>query len=100
MKWILLAAIRLYWRVTPPERRRTCIFRETCSRHVYRLTKEQGLLGGLGALLARVRRCRPGFVVLHPAPTRPEAIVMLRDGSTLLLSELALNLGGATIRDD
>jgi hypothetical protein len=88
----LLTAIRLYWRAVPPHRRRTCLFRESCSRHVYRCTVELGLIGGLRALHDRVCRCRPGFLVLPPSEIRSDAIVVFRDGSAAPLTELALHL--------
>jgi hypothetical protein len=69
MRWVLLAAIQAYWRLKPPNGWRTCLFRESCSRHVYRRTVEDGLFAGLLALRLRMRRCRPGFVVLPATPS-------------------------------
>jgi hypothetical protein len=92
MRWVLLAAIQAYWRLKPPNGWRTCLFRESCSRHVYRRTVEDGLFAGLLALRLRMRRCRPGFVVLPATPLRPEPLVLLRDGSAAPLSEMAAHL--------
>ena len=92
MKIVLLAAIRAYWRFWPPQRRRTCLFRESCSHHVYRRTVEAGIGGGLTALIARVRRCRPGFVALPATNLRPETLILFRDGSVAPLSEMAPRL--------
>jgi hypothetical protein len=95
VKAILLAAIRTYWAWTPRDRRRTCLFAESCSRHVYRVTADQGLIAGLAALRQRLGRCRPGYFVLPPSPQRAEPIVILRDGSAFPLTEMAAHLGSA-----
>jgi uncharacterized protein len=63
VKYLVLAAIRLYWVVWPSELKRRCLYRETCSLHVYRATREGGFVIGLRALLSRVRTCRPGYTV-------------------------------------
>jgi len=39
------------------------LFRESCSHYVYRITRDTGLVQGLCSLRARVRSCRPGYVV-------------------------------------
>lgn len=85
MKHLLLIAIRVYWVVWPRHRNRTCIYRETCSHHVYRITGELGLVAGLRALRDRVRTCRPGYtisssdtgsgIVLHDGSFLPEPLV-------------------------
>jgi len=63
MKNVLRAAVRAYWAVWPRHLNRGCIYRETCSHHVYRVTDEGGFAAGLRALLSRVRTCRPGYTV-------------------------------------
>jgi hypothetical protein len=74
------------------------LFRESCSRHVYRCTTEQGLIAGLKALRGRLRCCRPGCRVLPPSALRPEAIVVFRDGSAAPLSEMTAHLGADVAR--
>ncbi|MCG3154193.1 MAG: hypothetical protein DKINENOH_00787 [bacterium] len=61
MQRLILCSIRLYRRVIPAERRRRCLFRESCSQHIERIAREQGGLAALKAFLARARRCRPGY---------------------------------------
>ena len=65
MKHLLLSIIRLYWRLLPEGRRRPCLYRESCSKYVYRTTQTDGLLSGLRALRHRVQCCRPGYSVHH-----------------------------------
>ena len=80
MSWALLLAIRFYWAVWPARWRRSCLYRESCSRYVYRIAKEEGLVDGLRALRERSRTCRPGYgVVRHGG----EAWLVLADGSVL-----------------
>ncbi len=62
MKYLLLLAIRIYWRI-PTKLHQKCIFRETCSHYVYRIASNQGFLAGIAALRERNELCRPGYVV-------------------------------------
>ena len=62
MKYLLLLAIRIYWRI-PTKLHQKCIFRETCSHYVYRIAGNQGFLAGIAALRERNELCRPGYVV-------------------------------------
>ena len=81
----MLLAIRAYWHVWPRHLNRGCIYRETCSQHVYRITRESGFTTGLRALLQRFRTCRPGYTVstqdarlgliLHDGSFLPEHLV-------------------------
>jgi uncharacterized protein len=88
MKALLLLGIELYWRLTPEHRRRSCVFRESCSRHVYRIARDSGVRAGVSALWHRSRRCRG--VSLEASP---EGLVLrLRDGSVLNKSEASETL--------
>jgi hypothetical protein len=80
MKLLLTLAIRAYWRLIPPSARRTCLYRESCSRHVHRVTQEHGLRAGIEALRRRVRTCRPGSVVRI---LDGEPVLVLVDGTML-----------------
>lgn len=62
MKYLLLALIRLYWLI-PKRFRRTCLFKETCSHHVFTVTNEKGFRAGLKALKKRIKQCRPGYSI-------------------------------------
>ncbi len=84
MSWTLLLAIRCYWAVWPARWRRGCLYRESCSRCVYRVASEAGLAAGLRALRGRYRTCRPGYGVLR---REGEAWLVLADGSVLSAGE-------------
>ena len=64
MPVILLIPIRLYWFLIPRANRRRCLFKKSCSHHVYDITIERGLLSGLIALRFRYSHCRPGYYIL------------------------------------
>ncbi len=83
----MLLAVELYWRLTSPARRRTCLFRESCSHHVYRVTQESGAFKGLMAFTRRLRRCRFGYAVEFDEQAEP--FLRLADGSVTRVAELA-----------
>jgi putative component of membrane protein insertase Oxa1/YidC/SpoIIIJ protein YidD len=62
MKWFVLGAISLYRRL-PARFKPQCLFRETCSAYVERVTRESGFWLGLLALRTRVSQCRPRYLV-------------------------------------
>ncbi|MCF8257447.1 MAG: membrane protein insertion efficiency factor YidD [Flavobacteriales bacterium] len=67
MKFLLLVPIRIYWKLFPVHRRRPCLFKESCSVHISRITQAKGLIAGLNALRDRHRTCRPGYKVYRTA---------------------------------
>ena len=56
-----MGTIRLYWWIVPVRYRRRCLFRKSCSRHVYEKTLKRGFVAGIKALGQRWRSCRPGY---------------------------------------
>ncbi|MBG6131755.1 putative component of membrane protein insertase Oxa1/YidC/SpoIIIJ protein YidD [Aquimarina sp. EL_43] len=64
MKFFLLLIIRLYWTFIPKSNRRRCIFKKSCSNHVFEITKKQGFNKGISALKFRYRNCRTGYYIL------------------------------------
>jgi uncharacterized protein len=75
MKQLLLGCIKLYWRI-PIQYRRSCIFKESCSNYVHRITIEQGFLKGTKALKQRRQQCRSGYSFFS---TNNEKMVLLKD---------------------
>lgn len=69
MRYLLLLSIHLYW-IIPKKNRRQCIFKESCSKYVYRVTKNEGWKKGLLAIQGRRRQCRPGFYHINKNVTR------------------------------
>ena len=63
----MLTLIQLYWRFVPAERRRVCLFKESCSNHIFRVTSDYGLKAGLIALIERFKNCRGGYVIISSA---------------------------------
>ena len=91
MKRLLLFVIRLYWKLVPEGSRRPCLFRESCSRYVYRRASEQGLLSGLAAFRHRWQNCRGGYHVFeHPVSGAKKMV--LPGGGVIGEDEMALRL--------
>jgi len=65
MKFALLFFIKLYWLLIPENKRKCCLFHESCSKFVYRTTIEKGFLRGLNALFFRFKFCRPGNQIIE-----------------------------------
>ena len=61
---MLLLLIRLYWRHVPENKRKICLFQESCSKYVYRINSEKGLIAGLRALYKRVKSCNNRYEII------------------------------------
>ena len=61
--------IRRYW-LLPAHKRRCCIFKESCSRYVYRMAKQQGFKKALLAYKERKQQCRPGYYYINDKAVR------------------------------
>ncbi|MCB0782772.1 MAG: membrane protein insertion efficiency factor YidD [Flavobacteriales bacterium] len=57
MRMLLCIPIRLYWRFFPQRWKRNCLYRVSCSHHVYARTRSQGLVAGFAALRERIQTC-------------------------------------------
>lgn len=80
--------IRLYWLVVPRSKRRACIFRTSCSNHVYQQTAASGLYAGIKAFKFRFSNCRPGFTLFeNPVDGRKQMI--LPEGRIIQENEIA-----------
>lgn len=77
MKYLLMFLIKCYWLI-PKSYRRHCIFKETCSHHVYNATQSKGFKHGLHALENRYKQCRTGYAFFK---IKEEEFVLLADGS-------------------
>jgi putative component of membrane protein insertase Oxa1/YidC/SpoIIIJ protein YidD len=64
MRFFVLFFIRFYW-IIPKCYRNRCIFKEPCSKYVYRITKEDGFRAGIIAFKYRFQKCRQGFYKLN-----------------------------------
>jgi len=84
MKYILMLLIRCYWLI-PKSSRRTCIFQESCSQHVYKTTQSKGLKSGLQALVIRYKQCRGGY-----------AFVSCNDSDLVILADKTIVSRGET----
>lgn len=87
MRFALLIPIRFYWWLIPATKRNNCLFRESCSRSVYRITKEKGFTAGCRALILRFKRCRPGYTIGKTAEGK--LLLTFRDGSSITEENIA-----------
>lgn len=62
MRLILKLVIQIYWLI-PSKYKRKCLFKESCSRHIYRINNESGFINGIKAFKERVQRCKPGYII-------------------------------------
>jgi len=91
MKLILLGIIHLYWSVFPKHKRSHCVFEESCSNHVFRITKEKGFFSGLLALNKRFHQCRPGYTIYKYEQSNTYELC-LKNGSIVREDEIAPTL--------
>ena len=82
MRYLLIAFIRLYW-LLPAHKRRRCIFKESCSRYVFRTAKEQGFKKAIQAFQERKKQCRGGYYHIS------DSMVRLADNSVVPAAELS-----------
>lgn len=75
----------MYWFLIPAKKRNRCIFSESCSKHVYKKTKEKGLWYGLKALRFRYQNCRPGYQLI---PVENETIMVTATNEVFLENEI------------
>jgi len=68
MRWLILFPIYVYWHAWPPFlKKRSCLFKESCSHFVFRVTADNGFVAGFKALMWRYRNCRPGYRIVSNA---------------------------------
>jgi putative component of membrane protein insertase Oxa1/YidC/SpoIIIJ protein YidD len=59
-----LHLIRLYW-LLPNRYKRSCIFKETCSRYVFRKIQEGGAWAGILSFKERYHQCRSTYSIIN-----------------------------------
>jgi hypothetical protein len=89
MKYILILLIRIYWFLIPAHTRKACLFRESCSKYVYRITNEKGFFAGLEAIRERFKICRAGYSLTSVGGM---VILELCNGTQLHEADIASNL--------
>lgn len=70
----------------PESKRNVCLFSESCSNHIYRITNENGFVKGITALRKRIIKCRPQYELLKVDNT---FILRLQDGSVINENEIS-----------
>jgi putative component of membrane protein insertase Oxa1/YidC/SpoIIIJ protein YidD len=76
MKLLLLLAIKMYWKIIPPSKRKKCIFKKSCSNYVFEITQKEGFINGLKAFQFRYQNCRGNFAIIkNPATNKIQMIL-------------------------
>ena len=91
MKFVYLLFIKLYWKFTPEVNRKSCLFAESCSRYVYRITNNQGFWAGIRALESRYKKCRPGYSIEFNSEDGKMELHLV-DGTILKEDEISIQL--------
>ncbi|WP_298501815.1 membrane protein insertion efficiency factor YidD [uncultured Maribacter sp.] len=80
IKHFFLIFIRFYWVLIPESKRRKCIFRESCSKHVFEVTSKSGFWKGVKAFKFRYKNCRQGYQIFqNPINNKIHLILPNRD---------------------
>lgn len=61
MKYLILFIIKCYHTLLPMKMRRKCLHKESCSNHVFRITKDEGFIKGIEAFKFRFHNCNPNY---------------------------------------
>ena len=83
MSFLFLKLIELYWLLIPASKRKSCLFRESCSRHVHRITKEVGFTSGFRSFIFRFKHCRPGYEIIKIS----DEIIILQFSNGIVLQQ-------------
>lgn len=86
-----MGLIKLYWKIIPVNKRRHCLFKESCSNYIYRLTQTDGFCSGIKALVERYMQCRPGYTLVINEETKT-CELRLKNGKIIGNDKIALNL--------
>lgn len=65
MKFLFLTIIRLYQAFAPESIRSKCLYKESCSNYVFRITKDIGFKAGINAFIHRIKNCKPGYYIIE-----------------------------------
>jgi len=63
MKLFFVLVIRFYWHIIPVQKRRSCIYSISCSKHVMNTLQEQGFLAGFKQFIYRYKNCKGGYTI-------------------------------------
>lgn len=98
MKYLILIFIRIYWIIIPSGKRKSCLYKESCSRYIYRIAKTQGFKPGIKAFWRRWKTCRPGYGYLWNEDTGRFDLV-LKEGTILPFEHVADGLSPSKLEN-
>jgi len=63
MKLIVISLIKFYYLLVPEEKRRICIYSESCSKYVLRTAKDRGFTKAVLAYIERIKSCNSNYSI-------------------------------------
>ena len=84
--WLAKKAIEYYWNTRPENQRKVCIYRITCSRHVYNEFENNGCIAGIRAYFYRMKSCNHGYEL-----SLKKDMVVIKDCNGNLILENDIN---------
>lgn len=57
LNWLAKKSIEKYWSLIPENKRKVCIYKTSCSNHVYNTLTKYGFFKGLYAYYIRTKNC-------------------------------------------
>ncbi|MDX8570333.1 membrane protein insertion efficiency factor YidD [Elizabethkingia sp. HX QKY] len=88
MKFLLILIIKAYWVLIPESKRRSCLFRISCSRYVYETTMSKGFYKGFRSLVYRMKNCKHGYHIIENY-TDNRVTMILPNGDILEQNEIS-----------
>lgn len=65
MNLLVQLLIQFYWACYPSSLKGKCLFKESCSNYVFRISKQEGFVAALRAVIFRYRNCRSGYNIIE-----------------------------------
>ena len=84
--WLAKKAIEYYWNTRPENQRKICIYRITCSRHVYNEFGNNGCIAGIRAYFYRMKSCNHKYIISHK-----NNMVIIKDSQGNIIEENEIN---------
>tara|TARA_B100000795_G_scaffold227672_1_gene184096 strand:+ start:326 stop:601 length:276 start_codon:yes stop_codon:yes gene_type:complete len=77
--------IRLYWLTFRERDRRICLYKETCSKYIYRKFIEKSIFSGFKALFERLKNCCSTYKIIRK---EGEVKIITKYGKIIECSEI------------
>ncbi len=86
MKYLFMFIIKCYWHFYPKKYKPKCLYKESCSKHIFKKFKHEGLKAGLEAFHSRIQSCRPNYRFIE---IDNEIVILTSNGKVITNNEMA-----------